>query len=381
MRTKEISGDKMAEKNRKNKKGKKIFIAIICFLLVLCIGLFAVGFNYYKSLKEAPMEVEDTLTYDFDDETLPTALTDDPEFDRIFEGDATQFKEALRQWATNGGDIMYSKDVINVLCVGVDTRNKNTVSGLTDSMIIVSVNQKAGTITLTSIMRDSFAYLESPDGVGSFNKINSAFPFYGIDNLINTIQNHFKIRIDGYAMINFAFFKAVIDELGGVTVPVQQYEADYINRGYGFSISAGDAVTLNGDEALAFCRSRKCDSDGDVSRTRRQRQVMMGLLKNAATVQTSEIPGYIRSFLPYLETSYEEADVISLATKAVVGGWAKFEVKQIVMPDEDSRKAHSGDVWYWAVDYPLAAQTLQKEIYGESNITLEEDRVSPLDMN
>ena len=381
MRTKEISGDKMAEKNRKNKKGKKIFIAIICFLLVLCIGLFAVGFNYYKSLKEAPMEVEDTLTYDFDDETLPTALTDDPEFDRIFEGDATQFKEALRQWATNGGDIMYSKDVINVLCVGVDTRNKNTVSGLTDSMIIVSVNQKAGTITLTSVMRDSFAYLESPDGVGSFNKINSAFPFYGIDNLINTIQNHFKIRIDGYAMINFAFFKAVIDELGGVTVPVQQYEADYINRGYGFSISAGDAVTLNGDEALAFCRSRKCDSDGDVSRTRRQRQVMMGLLKNAATVQTSEIPGYIRSFLPYLETSYEEADVISLATKAVVGGWAKFEVKQIVMPDEDSRKAHSGDVWYWAVDYPLAAQTLQKEIYGESNITLEEDRVSPLDMN
>lgn len=371
----------MAEKNRKNKKGKKIFIAIICFLLVLCIGLFAVGFNYYKSLKEAPMEVEDTLTYDFDDETQPTALTDDPEFDRIFEGDATQFKEALRQWATNGGDIMYSKDVINVLCVGVDTRNKNTVSGLTDSMIIVSVNQKAGTITLTSIMRDSFAYLESPDGVGSFNKINSAFPFYGIDNLINTIQNHFKIRIDGYAMINFAFFKAVIDELGGVTVPVQQYEADYINRGYGFSISAGDAVTLNGDEALAFCRSRKCDSDGDVSRTRRQRQVMMGLLKNAATVQTSEIPGYIRSFLPYLETSYEEADVISLATKAVVGGWAKFEVKQIVMPDEDSRKAHSGDVWYWAVDYPLAAQTLQKEIYGESNITLEEDRVSPLDMN
>lgn len=371
----------MADKNRKNKKGKKIFIAIICFLLVLCIGLFAVGFNYYKSLKEAPMEVEDTLTYDFDDETLPTALTDDPEFDRIFEGDATQFKEALRQWATNGGDIMYSKDVINVLCVGVDTRNKNTVSGLTDSMIIVSVNQKAGTITLTSVMRDSFAYLESPDGVGSFNKINSAFPFYGIDNLINTIQNHFKIRIDGYAMINFAFFKAVIDELGGVTVPVQQYEADYINRGYGFSISAGDAVTLNGDEALAFCRSRKCDSDGDVSRTRRQRQVMMGLLKNAATVQTSEIPGYIRSFLPYLETSYEEADVISLATKAVVGGWAKFEVKQIVMPDEDSRKAHSGDVWYWAVDYPLAAQTLQKEIYGESNITLEEDRVSPLDMN
>lgn len=368
-------------KEKKNKKGKKIALIILCFILVLCIGLFAVGFNYYKSLKEAPPPVEDTLTYDFDDETQPEALEDDPEFDKIFEGDATEFKAALKEWATNGGDVMYSKDVLNVLCVGVDTRNKNTISGLSDSMIVVSVNQKLGTITLTSIMRDSFAYLESPDGVGSFNKINSAFPFYGIDNLIGTIESHFKIRIDGYAMINFAFFKAVIDELGGVNVPVQQYEADFMNKNYDFGITPGSSVTLNGDEALVYCRSRKWDADGDISRTRRQRNVMVGLLQKAGTIQTSEIMGYIKTFLPYLKTSYQETEVVKLATNAVVEGWANFEVQQIVMPDEASREAHSGSVWYWAVDYPLAAQTLQTAIYGYSNIELEEDRVSPLDIN
>ncbi len=371
----------MARKRRNDKKNKKRALIILCFLLVFCIGIFAVGFNYYKSLKETPPPVEDTLTYDFDDETQPEVLEDDPEFDKIFAGDASEFKTALKEWATNGGDVMYSKDVLNVLCVGVDTRNKNTISGLSDSMIIVSINQKLGTITLTSIMRDSFAYLESPDGGGSFNKINSAFPFYGVDSLINTIESHFKIRIDGYAMINFAFFKAVIDELGGVDVPVQQYEANYLNKNYGFSISSGDSVNLNGDEALAFCRSRNCDSDGDVSRTRRQRQVMVALLKKAATIQTSEITGYIKTFLPYLKTSYQETEVISLATKAVVGGWANFSVQQIVMPDEASREAHSGSTWYWAVDYPLAAQTLQTQIYGFSNIDLAEDRVSPLDIN
>lgn len=373
----------MSKKRRmkNNKNRKKRALAVLCIILVLCIGLFAVGFNYYESLKNAPPPVEDTLTYDFDDETQPEVLEDDPEFDKIFAGDATEFKASLKEWATNGGDVMYSKDVLNVLCVGVDTRNKNTISGLSDSMIIVSVNQKLGTITLTSVMRDSFAYLESPEGVGSFNKINSAFPFYGVENLINTLESHFKIRIDGYAMINFAFFKAVIDELGGVNVPVQQYEADYINKGYGFDLVAGDSVNLNGDEALAFCRSRKCDADGDVSRTRRQRQTMIGLLQKAATIQTSEITGYIKTFLPYLKTSYEETEVISLATKAVVEGWANFDVTQIVMPDEASREAHSGDVWYWAVDYPLAAQTLQNQIYGYSIIEFDEDRVSPLDIN
>ena len=370
----------MAKNKTKKKKAKKIFITIVCIILVVCIGAFAIGFNYWNSLKNAPVEVEDTLVYDFDDETQPDELVDDPVFDTIYEGDATAYKEAIKQWATNNGDIMYSKDVINVLCIGVDTRNQSTVSGLTDSMIIISVNKNLGTITLTSIMRDSFAYLESPSGEGSFNKINSSFPFYGIDNLIDTIQNHFKVKIDGYAMINFSFFKAVIDKLGGVTVPVQQYEANYINSSYGFDIPSGDAVTLNGDEALAFCRSRKCDSDGDVSRTRRQRQVIVSLLQKADSIETSEITDYIATFMPYLKTSYSEADVVSLATKAVVGGWAKFDLQQIVMPDEESRKAHNGETWYWIVDYPKAAQNLQNQIYGYSNIELDENRVSPLNM-
>ena len=242
-------------KNKK-KKGKKILLTIICIILVLCIGLFAVGFSYWQRIKKAPPEVEDTLTYDFDDETVALSLQDDPEFEQIFEGNATELKAAIKEWATNGGDVMYSEDVINVLCLGVETRNKNTISGLTDSMIIASVNKKLGTITFTSIMRDSYAYLESPDGVGSFNKINSAFPFYGVENLINTIESHFKIRIDGYAMINFALFKAVIDKLGGVNVNLSEYEAERFNASYGWDLQAGSSVNLNGDQALVFCRSR-----------------------------------------------------------------------------------------------------------------------------
>ncbi len=372
----------VSEKNKKSKTGKKavaIVLAVIILLLSLSAAFVMIKFKQLR--RNAPSVAEDSLTYDFDaHETVPETLGDNPEFDAIFEGTADSFKAAIKDWATNGGDIMYSKDVLNILCIGVDTRNKNTISGLTDSMIIVSVNKVLGTITLTSVMRDSYAYLESPDGVGSFNKINSAFPFYGIKNLISTLESHFKIKIDGYAMINFNFFKAVIDKLGGVTVAVQQYEADYINKNYNFNIGVGGAVTLNGEEALAFCRSRNCDSDGDVSRTRRQRQVLVALLQKAATIQTSEITDYITFFLPMFETNYTETELISLATKAVVGGWARFSVTQIVMPDEASRYGHNGSSWFWAVDYPLAAQTLQKAIYGETNITLQKDRVTAIDL-
>lgn len=377
----------MSEKEKKVKKAKKSakkkLLVALSVILVISIALGTVVFVKYKQITTPPENIpQDTLTYDFDaQETVPETLDSDPVFDMIYEDTAASFKDSIKKWATNGGQIMYDDDVINVLCCGVDTRNPNAVAGLTDSIMIMSINTEKKTLTITSIMRDSFAYIVNPDGNGgTFNKINAAFPFYGVDGLIPAIENNFKIRIDGYALINFSLFKAAIDKLGGVTVPVQQYEANYVNKTYGLSVSAGDAVTLSGDEALAFCRSRNCDADGDVSRTRRQRQVILSILEKCKGIKLSELDDYISTFLPYLQTSYSTADVIELGTRAITEAWPTYDVVQVVAPCEEARRGYSGSAWYWAVDYPLAAQTVQLAIYGKSNITLEEDRVTSIDL-
>ena len=377
----------MSEKEKKVKKAKKSakkkLLVALSVILVISIALGTVVFVKYKQITTPPENIaQDTLTYDFDaQETVPETLESDPVFDMIYEDTAGSFKDSIKKWATNGGQIMYDDDVINVLCCGVDTRNPNAVAGLTDSIMIMSINTEKKTLTITSIMRDSFAYIVNPDGNGgTFNKINAAFPFYGVDGLIPAIENNFKIRIDGYALINFSLFKAAIDKLGGVTVPVQQYEANYVNKTYGLSVEAGDAVTLSGDEALAFCRSRNCDADGDVSRTRRQRQVILSILNECKDIKLSELDDYISTFLPYLQTSYSTTDVIELGTRAISEAWRTYDVVQVVAPCEGARRGYSGSAWYWAVDYPLAAQTVQLAIYGESNITLEEDRVTSIDL-
>lgn len=356
------------KKKSKGRKAAKVIISIICILLVIGIVAYTGVFMYLRSLSKNAPEVVDTMKYDFDeDETVPPALENDPIFETIYEGDATELKASIKEWATNGGDLMYDKDVINVLCIGVDTRNQNTISGLTDSMIIASVNTELGTISFSSIMRDSYAYLEDGD---CFNKINSAFPFYGVESLMHTIETHFKIKLDGYAMINFALFKAAIDELGGVEVPLTDSYAAYLNDFYGWDLQSGSSVTLNGDQALAYCRSRKCFADGDVTRTQNQRTLIMSLLRKMSTVETSEISGYVAKFYPYFETSYSENEIINLATKAVIGGWFNFTVQEKVFPGEDARTPYSGSTWYWEVDYPLAAQQMQEFIYGKSNIEL-----------
>lgn len=375
----------MAKKEKKEKKsGKKKLLIVLSTILVIAIVAGTVGFIKYKEITKAPDEiVKDTLVYDFDaTETVPESLESDPVFDMIYEDTAGSFKASIKDWATNGGDVMYSNHVINILCCGVDTRNPNAVAGLTDTIMIMSINTQTETLTITSIMRDSFAYIVNPSGNGgTFNKINAAFPYYGVDGLIPAIENNFKIRIDGYALINFALFKAAIDKLGGVTVPVQQYEANYMNATYpNVSFDVGDAVTLTGDEALAFCRSRNCDSDGDISRTRRQRQVIMSVLGKCKDIKLTELDDYVKTFLPYLQTSYTTKDVMALGTRAITEGWATYEVKQVVAPCEDARRGYSGSAWYWAVDYPLAAREVQLAIYDKTNITLAEDRVTSIQL-
>lgn len=373
----------MAKKEKKS--GKKKLLVVLSLILVLAIATSTIIFVKYKDMVTPPEVVpQDTNVYDFDaEETVPETLASDPIFDTIYEETADSYKEAVRNWATNGGEVMYSNHVINILCCGVDTRNPNAIAGLTDTILIMSINTELKTVTLTSIMRDSFCYIQNPDGDGgTFNKINAAFPFYGVDGLIPAVENNFKIRIDGYALINFSLFKAAIDKLGGVTVPVQQYEANYMNNNYqNCSIEAGDAVTLTGDEALAFCRSRKCDNDGDVSRTRRQRQVIQSIFGKAKDIKLSEVDDYVKEFLPYVQTSYTTKDVLELGTKAVTEEWASYEFKQVLAPSEDAIKGVSGSsMWYWAVDYPLAAQNLQNAIYGKTNIELTEDRITAIQL-
>ena len=185
--------------NGKKKQGKKIALIVVSIILVIAITSGAIVFFKYRQAKDPENIVKDTMVYDFDgDETIPDKLSSDPVFDTIYEETAASFKAALKDWATNGGDIMYDDDVINVLCCGVDTRNPNAIAGLTDTILILSINKDTRTITLSSIMRDSFAYIANPDGNGgTFNKINAAFPFYGVKGLIPAVENNFKIRIDG----------------------------------------------------------------------------------------------------------------------------------------------------------------------------------------
>src|SRR5699024_4841435 len=129
----------------------------------------------------------------------------------------------------------------------------------TDALMLATLNKDDKSVKLLSIPRDSYVYVPE---VGYETKINHAHSFGGPKATIDTVENLLGIPVDYYARINFSAFMDVVDK-------VHLYEGEQ---------------ELDGEEALAFARTRKMDSD--VERGKRQQEILQALLTKALSVKS-----------------------------------------------------------------------------------------------
>ncbi len=200
-------------------------------------------------------------------------------------------------------------NTFNIALLGVDKRPDKGFMN-TDVIIIASVNPDVPAVTLLSIPRDTPAYIP---GVG-VQKINTAYAAGGPDLFKETILYNFGLKIDNYAMVNFAGVVHAVNALGGIdviaTCPIQHTfprdpyymgglvtPRDYVDTFSGEVWPAGTKIpltsidipspgvyTLDGLHALAFARARKGIPGGDVDRGRREQRVLRALLAKARQV-------------------------------------------------------------------------------------------------
>lgn len=362
------------EEMKKEKKKKIVYSVLIGVLSVCIITVAAVMIKFGGMLSGI---------YD-DGDATPTSegetLADDEDFETMFGvSDAASLNDALKKWSNNGGELMSSKNVINILLIGQDGDGGEKSNGRADSLIIASVNKATKTITLASIMRDSYTYM-NVDGRDRYEKINASCVYGGPKGVIEVVEKNYKIDIDYYASVYFGSFKKVIDALGGVTVPVEAGLASYINRTSKQKISSGDAVLLNGAEALVYARVRYYYSDSDVSRTKNQRRVINAIIDKTKGASVSQLYNVVEAVLPYMKTNMRQSKIISYGKQALSEGWMNYTMQQETFPTVDTRATASisGVGSSWVVDYPLAAQQMQKLLYGKTNISLDPNRVNVL---
>jgi polyisoprenyl-teichoic acid--peptidoglycan teichoic acid transferase len=151
-----------------------------------------------------------------------------------------------------------SKPIV-ILAVGSGARPGDDVShSLSDSLHLIFLNPDQHAVAMVGIPRDS--WVDIP-GQGT-NKINSALVQGGPDLMVQTIESHFGVHIDYWAITTFWGFKAMIDKIGGLTVNVPFRMLDAYS---GVDLQPG-VQELSGEQALAMARDRHSMLSGDFTR-------------------------------------------------------------------------------------------------------------------
>ncbi|MDF7627264.1 LCP family protein [Lactobacillaceae bacterium L1_55_11] len=242
-----------------------------------------------------------------------------------------QFKHSVDNMQGDAGiskardvnQLIADKKPFSILVMGTDVGELNRDrDGLTDSMMVVTVNPSQNKITTMSIPRDIMVSIIGYEDTFP-QKMNAAFPIGGVGAAMQTVQAYLNVPIDFYALVNMKGLETLVNQVGGVSVksPLSfQYSQDTAHS-YGPNLyrfhkgstsyehsddngktwSASKTV-MNGDAALAFTRMRYDDPDGDYGRQLRQRLVLKALIDKAVSPRALFNPGFMQSVSKSAET-------------------------------------------------------------------------------
>lgn len=308
----EMYADIIPEKKKKRKKKhhpvRNTILVLLCITIaaVSCVGFY--GYNTVNRL-------------------LSSFNTDEPLKDNEYIDDSELYRD---------------NEQTNILLVGVDARESD-VSSRSDTMMLLTIDNKNGQIKLTSFLRDSYVQIAGRKK----EKLNAAYFRGGIQGLVDTLELNFKVEIPYYMLVDFEIFTTVVDMLGGIEVEVTEKESAYskkapTDRGGYLPLEAGENIHLNGTEALWYSRMRYLDSD--FMRTQRQRKVITAIVGKAKLQKPQALLELAETIIPLIKTNITADEMKKLGIDAVLDKAYNYSIVQQQIPADEtwSNKTISG---------------------------------------
>lgn len=244
-----------------------------------------------------------------------------------------------------GFESVINDKIVNIALFGIDTRDPKSFKGLSDSIMIMSLNTETKKVKLMSVMRDTLVPI-TYNGKTTYAKINSAYSRGGPELAIKTLNTIFKLDISEYATVNFYGMSDIIEAVGGIDVELAKGELDVygyengkkLNWGLNgciaeicahkgldpnkYYIKEAGVHHLNGVQAVAYARIRHAanieGTNDDYGRTDRQRYVMEQLFNKAIKLGKSQYVKLAKSLMPCSETSLSYSEILSLAVNILL---------------------------------------------------------------
>ncbi len=314
------------EKRRKKIRRRRIFAFIVLpiLTLILAVGGYA-GYLYYTA--------SDVLKDSYDGSTA-------------------------KERPVNPAD-----DNVSVLFMGVDDSDvRNSGEGSrTDALLLATFNDDDKSVKLLSIPRDSYVYIPGKD---KYSKITHAHAYGGVKYTIDTVENLLQVPVDYYVKMNFNAFVEVIDALGGVTVdvPYTFTEQDSSDKAGAITIEEG-TQTLDGEEALAFARTRKKDSD--IERGKRQQQLIQAIVEKASSASSiTKYANVIQGIGHNMKTNMTFSEMKGFTHYVMA---SNLSIETLNLKGSDS---YINGAYYYQLDEAALASTIEElQVHMDTNKT------------
>lgn len=322
-----------------NKKGRAK--RVICIILSVILLISGSGLIYYYSLlnslnyKDIPDDPDSTSS------TIPELTGDDS------------------QLSVKDGDLLQDSKVLNVMLFGEDN-SQGEKYGRSDSMIMMSIDNRHKKLKLSSFQRDTYVYIPGYD----YNKINASYNYGGAKLSIQTIEANFGVKVDRYAVVDFKSFIKIIDTLGGIDMELTQDEIDYINYQMYKNKQSDEWATitdppgivhLTGQEALWYARDRglRKGEDGneigldgdDWDRTSRQRKLLETVFNSMKDADLAQIVSIVSAVGPLVTTNLKKDEITALVAHSLT--YLTYDVEQYYVPEEG--------LWYYDDNTPVGS--------------------------
>lgn len=206
----------------------------------------------------------------------------------------------------------------NIALFGLDNRTEGTYDqGLSDVIMIASINNETKEVKLLSVYRDTYLNI----GKGKYNKANSAYFKGGAKQAVQMLNTNLDLNIKEYACVDWMAVTEAVDALGGVTIDVTEQEIKWINAGVwemnsklgtnsSFIEEAG-TLRLDGVQATSYARIRKT-AGNDFKRSSRQRIVLEAMLTEAKKADVSTLLKICNACFDDISTSLSLDEIIGL---------------------------------------------------------------------
>ncbi|MFD1416287.1 LCP family protein [Oceanobacillus jeddahense] len=259
-------------------------------------------------------------------------------------------------------------DNVSILIIGVDENEHrgNAESSRSDTLMLATFNKDDKSVKLVSIPRDTYTYI--PES-GTEDKITHAHALGGPKATIETVENLLDIPVDYYVRVNFHAFVDVVDAIGGidVDVPYEFQESDSMDKRDAIHLYPGEQ-TVDGEEALAFARTRKLDND--IERGKRQMEVVNGVADKATSLgSVFRFDDLIAAVGNNMNTNMTFNEMMTFITFATGG----LNIEDHTLEGSDYQP---GSAYYWLLDEPALEETkmmLQDHLELSSSYADEED--------